>query len=383
MLINGAGLRPRELSAGGGPPFAIVGLSCPTCPRRGTGGGGEVEIRSLSLQRVSPGKFLAIHAALTVLDPLPCWGDPDGGRPEEGDKEGLTMKRLLVPLDESPLAETILPVAEEWAKEEEAEVILVRALPGPPSLAAADSELQGRAVGEAETYLKAVAERLERRGVKRARWGVWHEEPAAAIAQAGAEYGVEMVAMATHGRSGLSRLVLGSVAEAVIRAVQVPVLLMRGQSAWKPWATGKVLVPLDGSESAEAILPVVERLAGPRDLTIVLFNAVEPLASAALSEAPTRPDQLMALRRGDAERYLAKVAEALWGKGLRAECAVKFGKPAETIAAFAGREQADLIAMATHGRSGLGRLLLGSVAAGVLKGASVPVLLFRAGERVR
>jgi nucleotide-binding universal stress UspA family protein len=91
----------------------------------------------------------------------------------------------------------------------------------------------------------------------------------------------------------------------------------------------------------------------------------------------------MALRRGDAERYLAKVAEALLGKGLRAECAVKFGKAAETIAAFAGREQADLIAMATHGRSGLGRLLLGSVAAGVLKGASVPVLLLKAGERVR
>jgi nucleotide-binding universal stress UspA family protein len=293
------------------------------------------------------------------------------------------MKRLLIPLDGSPLAETILPVAEEWAKEEDAEVVLLRAFLARPSLGADDNELEVGAVGEGETYLKGLAERLERRGVKRAHWGVWHEEPAAAIVLAGAEYGVDMIAMATHGRSGLSRLVLGSVAEAVIRAVRVPVLLMRGQSAWKPWASGKVLVPLDGSESAEAILPVVERLAGPRDLTIVLFKAVEPLASAALSEAPIRPDQLMALRRGDAERYLAKVAEALWGKGLRAECAVKFGKPAETIATFAGREQADFIAMATHGRSGLGRLLLGSVAAGVLRGASVPVLLLKAGERVR
>ena len=293
------------------------------------------------------------------------------------------MKRLLVPLDESPLAETILPVAEEWAKEEEAEVILLRALLGPPSLAAADSELQGRAVGEAETYLKAVAERLERRGVKRARWGVWHEEPAAAIAQAGAEYGVDMVAMATHGRSGLSRLVLGSVAEAVIRAVRVPVLLMRGQSAWKPWAMGKVLVPLDGSEPSEGILPVVERLAGPRDLTIVLFKVIDPLASSALSEASMRPDELMALRREDAERYLAKVGEPLMGKGLRVERAVRFGRAAETIAAFAGRERADLIAMATHGRSVLSRLLLGSVAAGVLRGAPVPVLLLKAGERGR
>jgi len=293
------------------------------------------------------------------------------------------MKRLLVPLDGSPLAEAILPVAEEWAKEDGAEVILLRAFLARPRLGADDSELQVRAVDEGEAYLKANAERLERRGLKRVRWGVWYEEPEAAIVQAVAEYGVDMIAMATHGRSGLSRLVLGSVAEAVVRSARVPVLLIRGQSAWKPWATGKILVPLDGSESAEAIVPVVERLAGPRDLTIVLFKAVDPLASTALSETPTRPDQLMALRREDAERYLAKVAEALWGKGLRAEFAVRFGRAAETITAFAGREQADLIAMATHGRCGLSRLLLGSVAAGVLKGASVPVLLFKAGERVR
>ena len=96
-----------------------------------------------------------------------------------------------------------------------------------------------------------------------------------------------------------------------------------------------------------------------------------------------RPDELMALRREDAERYLAKVGEPLMGKGLRVERAVRFGRAAEAIAAFAGRERADLIAMATHGRSGLSRLLLGSVAAGVLRGAPVPVLLFKAGERGR
>lgn len=294
------------------------------------------------------------------------------------------MKRVLVPLDGSPLAETILPVAEEWAKEkekeEEAEVILLRALLARPRLGADDTELQARAVREGEIYLKAVAERLERRGVRRVRWGVWYEEPAAAIAQAVAEHGVEMIAMATHGRSGLSRLVLGSVAEAVIRTVRVPVLLIRGQSAWKPWATGKILVPLDGSESAEAILPVVERLAGPRDLIIALLKVVGPLASAPLGETPTWPDQVVALRREDAERYLAKVAETLWGRGLRAQWAVRFGMAVETIAAFAGQEQADLIAMATHGRSGLSRLLLGSVAAGVLRSAPVPVLLLKAGQ---
>ncbi|MGH7409082.1 MAG: universal stress protein [Candidatus Methylomirabilales bacterium] len=293
------------------------------------------------------------------------------------------MKRLLVPLDGSPLAEAILPVAEAWAKEEEAEVILLRGVLARHASGGGDPEIQVRAVEEGEVYLQAVADRLERRGLKRVRWAVGYDEPVAAIGQAVTQEGVDLVAMATHGRSGLSRLLLGSVAEAVVRSARVPVLLIRGQSAWKPWATGKILVPLDGSELSECILPVVERLAGPRDLTIILFDVIDPLPSSAVSETSMQPHQLMALRREDAEGYLAKVAEPLMGKGLRVECAVRYGRAAETIAAFAGRERADLIAMATHGRSGLSRLLLGSVAAGVLRSASVPLLLFKAAERGR
>lgn len=291
------------------------------------------------------------------------------------------MKRLLVPLDGSPLSESILAVAEEWAKEEEAEVFLLRAvlvhhLPGGD-----DTEAQVRAVGEAEAYLAGVADRLERRGVKQIRRAVWYDEPAAAITQAVARNGVDLITMATHGRGGLSRLVLGSVAEAVVRSVRVPVLLIRGQSAWKPWTTRKILVPLDGSEASEGILPVAQRLAGTRDLTVVLFKVIDPLDLAAMGEASTRPDELMAHRAQDAERHLAKVAEPLQETGLRVECVVGFGRAAEAIAALAGRERVDLIVMATHGRSGLSRLLMGSVAAEVLRRAPVPVLLFKDGGR--
>lgn len=293
------------------------------------------------------------------------------------------MKRLLVPLDGSPLAETILPVAEEWAKEEQAEVVLLRAVPAPATPGGEGTAAEAKTLEDAEAHLATVAERLARRGIERVRWGVSHEPPAAAIIEAAAREGVDMIAMATHGRSGLSRLLLGSVAEAVVRSARVPVLLIRGQSAWKPWATGKILVPLDGSELSEGILPVVERIAGPRNLAIVLFRVIDPLASGTAGEAPTRPDELIALQRADAERYLAKVAEGLGGRGLRVEWAVGVGRVAETIAVFAGRERANLIAMATHGRGGLGRLLLGSVAAGVLRTAPAPVLLFKTGSRVR
>jgi nucleotide-binding universal stress UspA family protein len=290
------------------------------------------------------------------------------------------MKRILVPLDGSLLAASILPVAEEWAKEDGAEVILLRAvlahhLPGGDA-----TEAEVRVVDEGETYLREVAERLERRGLKRVRWIVWYDEPAPAIAEAAARDEVDLIAMATHGRSGLSRLLLGSVAEAVVRSSRVPVLLLRGQSAWKPWVHGKILVPLDGSEASAAILPIVERLAGPRDLTVSLLEVIEPLPSAAHAELASQVEEMMAVRREEAERYLAKVAEPMADEGMRVEWAVKGGKAAETIATAANETRADLIAMATHGRSGLGRLLFGSVAEGVLRSAAVPILLLKAGK---
>lgn len=290
------------------------------------------------------------------------------------------MKRILVPLDGSLLAEAVLPIAEEWAKEEEAEVVLLRAVRAHHVPGRDDVDAETEAVAEGETYLKGIAERLERRGLKQVRWVVWYSEPAEAIIHAVGVYGVDLIAMATHGRSGLSRLLLGSVAEAVVRAAPVPVLMIRGQSAWKPWATGKILVPLDRSQTSEAILPVVERLAGPRDLMISLLEVIEPIPSAVKAETPLGFEDMVSLRREDAERYLAKAAEPLREKGLRVEWAVQHGMPAERIAAAAAQESVDLIAMATHGRSGLGRLFFGSVAEGVLRSAAMPVLVFKAAE---
>ena len=89
---------------------------------------------------------------------------------------------------------------------------------------------------------------------------------------------------------------------------------------------------------------------------------------------------MLAARREDAERHLAKVAEPLRDKGVRVGWAVRGGKAAEAIVAVAGEQQADLIAMATHGRTGLRRFFVGSVAEAVLRSASVPVLLFRAAK---
>ncbi|MBI4611684.1 MAG: universal stress protein [Candidatus Rokubacteria bacterium] len=294
------------------------------------------------------------------------------------------MKRILVPLDGSLLSESVLPVAEEWAKEDGTEVILLRAVEAHHVRGPDDARAQIRSVDEGEAYLRGVADRLERRGIQQVRWAIWYSEPVWAITEAAGVNAVDLIAMATHGRGGLGRLVLGSVAAGVVRSVQAPVLLIRGQSAWKPWAAGKVLVPLDGSEASEAVLPVVERLAVPRGLSIVLVQVIDPRPSADLDDSSVRLGERMVelatLRHQEAERYLVKVAEPMKEKGLRVECEVHQGSPAETIAAFAAHARADLIAMTTHARGGLERLFFGSVAEGVLRHASVPVLLLKAGR---
>jgi nucleotide-binding universal stress UspA family protein len=140
----------------------------------------------------------------------------------------------------------------------------------------------------------------------------------------------------------------------------------------------RVLVPLDGSDVAEAILPFVEHLAGPLDAEILLFRAVAPLSPGEVmaSAGVVVPDTL-ALREVDAKRYLVEVERRLSKKGLHVRSRTAFGPPADEILAAVQIARADLIAMTTHGRSGLLRALFGSVAEAVLRNSPVPVLLIR------
>jgi nucleotide-binding universal stress UspA family protein len=141
----------------------------------------------------------------------------------------------------------------------------------------------------------------------------------------------------------------------------------------------RMLVPLDGSQGAEAILPFAEQVAGPLDAEIVLLRVLEPPSPIELvaSAGVVTPDTFT-LREMDAKRYLSEIERRLSKKGLRVRTRVTLGSPAEEILAAARSTSADLIAMATHGRSGVGRVLFGSVAESVLRASPLPVLLIRA-----
>jgi nucleotide-binding universal stress UspA family protein len=142
----------------------------------------------------------------------------------------------------------------------------------------------------------------------------------------------------------------------------------------------RALVPLDGSPIAEAIIPFILEIAGPLDMEVVLLRVVEPIPPIALEGSRHIEVEDVELRRTHAEEYLAPIAVELRNTDVRVESRVRRGNAVDQIVAAAREAGADLIAMSTHGRGGLGRLIFGSVAQAVLRQAEVPVFLMRATE---
>jgi nucleotide-binding universal stress UspA family protein len=142
----------------------------------------------------------------------------------------------------------------------------------------------------------------------------------------------------------------------------------------------RALVPLDGSPVAEAIIPFILEIAGPLDMAVTLLRVLEPLPPTVVEGATPVIVEDFAVRERDAEEYLAPIAAELRGRGVTVTWQVRRGVAPGIILATAKAIGADLIAMSTHGRSGLGRLLFGSVAEQVLRHADVPVFLMRQTE---
>jgi nucleotide-binding universal stress UspA family protein len=142
----------------------------------------------------------------------------------------------------------------------------------------------------------------------------------------------------------------------------------------------RILVPLDGSKRAETILPYVEDMALVRNSAIILLQVIEPGATMVTpyDMVPYYDADLAQQWVEEAKQYLGSVSNAFKEKGLNVEALVEQGPVVRTILDVAEREDVDLIAMASHGRSGLARVFYGSVAAGILHQADRPLLLVRA-----
>ena len=286
----------------------------------------------------------------------------------------MNAGKIVVPLDGSTLAETALTTALLIAKVRDDAIHLVRAAEASAMTGGDPVEAQIHVVSEAENYLARIAKRVRAQDVP-VTSAVWYGPPAQAILGASAVADVELVVMSTHGRTGLGRLFLGSVAETVLRATKKPVLMLRTQG--KPAMFKRILVPLDGSRLAQDVLPLLTQIAGPLDLELTLLRVLVPIPPVVAEGTRDVTVEDIPTRFKVAHAYLAPIATALAASGVRVTTEVRRGEPVTEILDAAKKANADLIAMTTHGRTGLGRLVFGSVAEAVLRQSDVPVFLVR------
>jgi nucleotide-binding universal stress UspA family protein len=288
------------------------------------------------------------------------------------------MKKILVPLDGSALSRRALPYAAALAHATGARLLLARVAHASPFFAEDLAVAQLAAIGEAEADLEAATRLLRAEGLQvEAR--VPYGPAAPGILDEARFCHVDLVVMSTHGRSGLGRWLYGSVADEVLRATEVPVLVVPpgAPGGWSRDGDAHVLVPLDGSELAEEALRPAADLAAALGATLVLLRVVEPFYYGYMYGEPYPPapevqaEAALAVARG----YLDGLATRLGDGEVAVEIRVEVGPPAATIASVAHELGASAIALATHGRSGLARVVLGSVATGLLHRADAPILL--------
>jgi nucleotide-binding universal stress UspA family protein len=296
--------------------------------------------------------------------------------------------KMLIPLDGSKTAEKALPYARYLAHKFKipVELLAVIDIAEMASQVAAEKArhldtLVEDGVRTSTSYLRAVATTF--RDVKMT-CTVEKDRAENAIIGKGEIDGTMLIAMATHGRSGLNRFLLGSVAEKVLRATSNPLLLVRATEAAR--AEGEamlrsVVVPLDGSELAESVIPTVAGVAKALDLEVVLFRAYHiPYNAYAGDEdyPPVNYDVLISGVRDEAKEYLEKKVAAVKKLGVANVSAVtKEGFAGDEIIAAAGKTPDSLIAMCSHGRSGVKRWMLGSVTETVVRHTGEPVLVVR------
>ncbi|HSA57104.1 MAG TPA: universal stress protein [Gemmatimonadaceae bacterium] len=298
------------------------------------------------------------------------------------------MRTVLVPLDGSPLAERALGPAVHIARRTGARLEIVavnepRAVlheaAGAPGAVAVRRDVDTR-LGEAlRRYADDVQRRLAGEEALQVETRVLEGPAASTLAAYAQATGPDLLVVASHGRSGARPLWLGSVTDALARLTASSLLVVPTHERAAPdkGAIRRVLLALDGTRGTESVIAVATALLGHRDMTYVLMHAVQPLHPLVRAVAGDEEyERDLARQRRTVETYLSEISAGLRVRGSQVVQDVQVDPHrANAVLSSAAEHEVDLIALATHARGPLGRLLLGSVADKVLRGSPVPVLL--------
>lgn len=286
------------------------------------------------------------------------------------------FKRIVLPLDGSPLSQRVIPLAKNLAKALDASIELVLVIADPTDQV--PPEISALTKMEGDDYLRRIVESLSV-DINRNRLSYVLEKgyPASLILERAELHESTLILMSSHGYSGLQRLLLGSVAAKVVQAAKTPVLLLPGNahsSAAELVKFERIIVPLDGSRLAESVLPHVYYLCRSLDLELILLRSYDP----GFPGTSVRMREVSKIVHDAAENYIKEKVEELQAKGLnKISYKILRGQPGERIADFAMETPNSLTAMCTHGRHGIGRWMLGSVTDAVIHCAEEPILVIR------
>jgi nucleotide-binding universal stress UspA family protein len=295
------------------------------------------------------------------------------------------FRKILTPLDGSTVAEQVLPYVRILADGLKVPVELlgvvdIEELASQTSAEKVDGIIED-SVRRSGEYLNRVAQTVSRASVSFAVEKGRAAEVIIANALADKE---TLIAMATHGRSGINRWLLGSVAEKVLRGSANPLLLVRAQAEAKTEGEvtlKSIVVPLDGSEVAESVLPTVLEMAKKLNIEIVLFRAFNVPYSVfgGVRDHFAVVDELLGGIKAEAHDYLKKKTEELKEQGAsKVSYVLKQGTSADQIISLGRKTPDNLIAMCTHGWSGAKGWVLGSITETVVRHSGDPVLIIRA-----
>lgn len=299
------------------------------------------------------------------------------------------FNKILVPLDRSALAEQAIGPAAAIARAAHSTIDLVVVHEPFPFAGYVDFPWTTEETDFELKYLEAIAAEVKSGAGVPTTCAVLRGAPAEMIARRAADGGADLIVMTSHGRTGFSRTWLGSVADAVMRHVSIPVLMLRPErpalhrGAAVPHIE-RVLVPVDGSMASNSVLPAAAELAKAAGATLSLLRVVPivPILvpydpALPITTLPLIPDSVATKRLADeSAEQVEEMARNLHAEtGLSVEGRVVVGENiAKSIVEFAAAHRMDVIAMATHGR-GASRLLLGSIADKVIRSSGLPVLL--------
>ncbi|MFC1989997.1 universal stress protein [Chloroflexota bacterium] len=296
-------------------------------------------------------------------------------------------KKMLVTLDGSELAEVVLDYAKEFAGGLGLDTVLLHIC----------APKEHEFITMRRGYVNRVAEALQREAREIQKKGtnkpkhealeVQGEVVEGHVAEEIVRYAdkqqSDLILMSTHGRSGIKRWAIGSIADKVIRATRRPVLLVRAKSSYE--ISNNVVIPLDGSRESEVVVGLVEELAvglsSKIELLLVLEQFYNVYTSGGRSAKVRYSDKRMEQLKDGAIRYLERIASQLKDKGINTRSEVRIGSPPVEIIKFASETQARMVAMLKRGRSGISPLDIGSVADKILRRGLTPILLFNAPGR--